>query len=243
MKNFRKDKFITDDTELDLNSQLSITEIMRLLQLVTYNHSDEITLDHDTMITRDNAFWVVTKMKISILSPILSHEKLTLKTWTKQPGAVRFVRDLSIKCKNKIKVKGTSEWCCLDYTTRTLRKSNTIDYPQLEMIETKDNNLSFSNIKCDVDENDYVYTRTIRATDIDMNNHTNNLKYNFMALDAFNTQELKDKCIKEYEIYFVNESHENDQIKIYKRKIKNQYYIEGKIENKTIFRSVIRFFK
>ena len=73
-----------------------------------------------------------------------------------------------------------------------------------------------------------------------MNNHTNNLKYSQMAFDVFSVEELKSFVIKEYEIYFVNESHEGDQIHIFKRRIKNVFYIEGKTNEKTVFRVVIK---
>ena len=64
-----------------------------------------------------------------------------------------------------------------------------------------------------------------------------------MVIDAFTVEELKQIDIKEYEIYFVNESYIGDKIDVYKKKIKNYFYIEGKVEDKTIFKSVIKFKK
>ena len=96
------------------------------------------------------------------------------------------------------------------------------------------------NVQGGFGENDYVYTRVIRSTDIDINNHTNNLKYNFMAMDALSVEDLKSSKIKEYEIYFVNESYEGDKIDVFKKKLKNYIYVEGKILDKTIFRAVFK---
>jgi acyl-ACP thioesterase len=140
-------------------------------------------------------------------------------------------------------ISGLSEWCCLDYTTRALRRSNSIKYPNLEMVETKNNNISFTNLKVDVDKKDFVYTRTIMPTDIDVNLHTNNLKYTNIALDALSLEELQTNFIKEYEIYFANETKVNDKIDVYKKKVKGYYYIEGKREEQTIFRVVLKFSK
>ena len=64
-----------------------------------------------------------------------------------------------------------------------------------------------------------------------------------MAMDAFTVEELKSFNIKEYEIYFVNESREGDNIDIYKKKVKNYYYLEGRCSEKTIFKVVIKFTK
>ena len=243
MKNLHTEKYTTNDVEVDVNERLSVMETLKLMQRVTFAHSSLIGLDHKTMIERDNAFWVITKMKYVCRHPICANQKITLKTWTREPQSVRFIRDLQIKNKNKLMINGLSEWCCLDYETRALRRSNSIKYPNLEMIETKNNNITFTNLKADVDKKDFVYSRSIMSTDIDVNLHTNNLKYTNIALDALTLEELQTKPIKEYEIYFVNETKIGDKIDVYKKKVKGYYYIEGKRGEQTIFRVVIKFAK
>ena len=240
MKNWHTEKFTINDTNINFNSTVPITELIKMFQIATFNHSQNIELDHKSMETKSGAFWVVTKMKLCVKDNIYSQDKVSVTTWTHEIGSVRALRDCVFKCGNKVKVKGVAEWCCLDFRTRKLRKLNTIVYPDLEMEKTKNNNLVFSNLKEDVGENHKVYSKTIQSTDIDLNNHTNNMIYNYMALNAFSCEELKSFSIKEYEIYFVNESYEGDVIDIYKKKLKNVYYIEGKIQDKTIFKSVIK---
>ena len=120
---------------------------------------------------------------------------------------------------------------------------SSIVYPDLEMEKTKNHNTVFTNMREEVSAKDLVYQKTIMATDIDLNNHTNNMIYNRIALDAFTVQELKQMSIKEYEIYFVNESYEGEVVDVFKKKVKSYYYIEGKSGDKTIFRVVIKFKK
>lgn len=240
MKNLYKEKFILDDTYLDFTNNVYIHDIVRIIERVAFNHANLIGLDHATMEKRDNAFWVVTKMKLKFLSPVKVGEKLTLATWTHAPELVRFKRDGYIKAGNKVKVKSTTEWCCLDMANHRIRKANTIGYPNLEMVCNQDVKADYTYLKADMTEKDFVYTYTVRSTDIDVNQHTNNTKYNYMAENAFSVSEYSALNISEWEVYFVNESHEGDNIKIYKRKIKNCYLIEGKLADKTIFRAVAK---
>ena len=219
MKNMYKEKLVVDDTSIDYEMRVPITEIMRMLEIATFNHADSIGLDHDNMIKTSNAFWIVSKMKLLVTGSLKSGDKATIKTWTYEPGMIRFDRACELKVGSSIKAKAIAEWCCLDYETRRIRKGNSINFPQLEMVETKKMPTTYTNMKLDVDKDDYVYTKTIRSTDIDVNNHTNNLKYNFMAIDCFTVDEMKSMDIKEYEIYFVNESHEGDKIDIYRKNI------------------------
>lgn len=240
MKNSYSEKLTVDATCLDKNLNMSILDMMRVIEVAIFNHSHIMGLDHDDMIEKSNAFWIVNKIKLSIINPIRGYDNVKISTWTHEPGMLRFDRDMMIKCGNNIMVKGSSEWCCLDADTRRPRKSSTIYYPELEMVCTKKNNLTYSNLRLNVTEQDYIYTRPVRTTDLDVNNHTNNLKYNYIALDAFTAEELNNLNIKEYEIYFVNESHEGDEIRVYRKKKKNYYYIEGIARDKTIFRVVIK---
>ncbi len=241
MKNVYTEKLVINDTQINFGEVVPINEIMRLFEIAAFNHSDLIGLDHASMIKKSNCFWVVSKIKLQIKGAITSGEKLSVKTWTEAPGLIRFNRNCTIKSQKELKVKGTSEWCCLDYLTHKPRKASSVSYPQLEMCEQAQNKLTFTNLKPQMESKHFVYTKTVRATDIDLNYHTNNLKYNFMALDAFTTNELNSMDIKEYEIYFVNESHEGDKIDIFKQKLGNCYVVEGSTQEKTIFRVVIKF--
>ncbi len=243
MKNLYTEKVLVDDTQIGFDSKLTITEIIRLMQVATFNHSNLLGLSHQEMLDKSNAFWVVTKLKLVLLSDINSGEKLTLRTWTHTPSMIRFDRECEIKLRNKKLAKARVEWCCLDYTTGRPRKASSIVYPELEMVENANNNIKYSTEKVELGKEDFVYTRVVRSMDIDVNLHTNNLKYNFMALDCFSVEELKSMKIKEYEISFVNQSYEGDHIDVYRKKVKDTYFIEGKKDDKVIFRVVIKFKK
>ncbi len=243
MKNWLTTKLEIDETNVDFSLSVPIPELMKFFEVATFKHSNLMGLDHIAMEKNSNAFWVVTKMKVIPKNKIVNKEKINITTWTHELGTARALRDCVIKCGNSVKAKFTAEWCCLDLETRRIRKMSTINYPNLDMQKTNNLNLVFTNMRENVDNSNFVYTKIIRSTDIDVNNHTNNLRYNYMTMDAFTVEELKQIDIKEYEIYFVNESYENDKIDVYKKKIKNYFYVEGKIEDKTIFKSVIKFKK
>lgn len=243
MKNWHTEKLVIDDTVADFNMTVPVTELMRLFEIATFNHSNIMGLDHVSMEKKSHAFWVVTKMKVLLKNPIKTGEKVKVTTWTRELGTARALRDCEIKSNKTVKAKFLAEWCCLDYETRKLRRMNTICYPELEMEKTNNVNTTFTNINEEVTEKDFVYSRVVRSSDIDVNLHTNNLKYNYMAVDAFGVSELKKFEIKEYEIYFINESYEGDKINIFKKKIRNGFLIVGKTEEKTIFRSVFKIKK
>lgn len=242
MKNLQSQKIRIDDTEIDYSFKVPITEILRLLNIVIFNHSIAMGMEHEELKRKSNAFWVITREKLLIKKPVHSGDEVEVKTWTLEPGIVRFERNCSLSVGGEIAVDMMSEWCCLDYETLRPRRSSSIAYPQdLEIAETRQIDSTWTNPKEVFTQGDYVFTRKIRSTDIDVNIHTNNLKYSFITFDALSVDELKGMDIKEYEIYFVNQSHEGDEIDIYKKRVDNCIYIEGKIKDTTIFKSVIKF--
>ena len=215
--------------------------MVRVIEEATFNHSHQMGLDHEDMIDKSNAFWIVNKIKLSIVHPdIKGYDTIKVSTWTHTPGLVRFNRDNDIKIANRVMVRAISEWCCLDATTRRPRKSSSIYYPDVDMVKTKKSNLEYSNLRLELSECDYIYTHIVRSTDLDVNNHTNNLRYNYIALNTFRADELCALDIKEYEIHFVSESYEGDNIRVYRKKQRNLHYIEGRVEDKSIFRVVIK---
>ena len=97
MKNMYKEKLVVDDTSIDYEMRVPITEIMRMLEIATFNHADSIGLDHDNMIKTSNAFWIVSKMKLLVTGSLKSGDKATIKTWTYEPGMIRFDRACELK--------------------------------------------------------------------------------------------------------------------------------------------------
>jgi len=243
MKNWHTEKIEINDTNKNFKGRVGVDELIKFFQITTFNHSQEMGLDHESMIKNSNAFWVVTKMKLVLNKPIDCQNRISATTWTHELGGVRAIRDCVIKHKNSLIAKGSAEWCCLDIDTRRIRKLTSIQYPELAMEKTNNLNIKFTSENIEFGQKDYVYSKIVRATDIDLNNHTNNMKYNLIALDAFTVDELNSFEIKEYEIHFVNESYEGDEIKVFKKKLKNNYYVLGKVDEKIVFRTYFKIKK
>ena len=104
MKNWHTEKFVVNATNIDSQQAVPITDIIKYFQIATFNHSNLIELDHKSMLEKSNAFWVITKMKLSLSSSIHEGDKLAATTWTHPVGGVRALRDCVIKSGKSIKV-------------------------------------------------------------------------------------------------------------------------------------------
>ncbi len=241
MKNYYELNKLITISDVDSKYNLRIDNLLNIIQDISTFHSYELKVDRETLVNSSNAFWVLSKLKLVFNKLPKWNEQITFKTWPTTLSTFRFFREFAVfsnSCENAI---GNSEWCLLDATTKTLRKSDSINYPtQMEHLPANPNMPTFERIRVEVLKEDYNYTYKVAYTDLDCNNHTNNVSYVKMALNAFTPQELDEILFKGIEINFLNQTYYGDMINIYKKKCEDGYYIEGKIEDKKIF--ILKFY-
>ena len=228
---------------MDANNKLSLQACMGLFQDIATEHCIPLGWEHSQFMANNNAFWVVTKIKLQIDQMPTSGDNVTIKTWMAKPTAVKFERNCSIT-KNKTPiVKAKMEWVVLDAVTHRPRGVKTINYPEgLKYLPQQALEDKFAQITLDQEATNKCLSRTIYYGDTDLNNHTNNGVYSRFVLDCFDTNFLKSNALTDYEIHFVNESHAGEVLDFYKQHLQNsEYLVEAKVKDKTIIKAKLTF--
>ena len=236
MNNTLKINHTVHFSEVDCNYNLRFDSIISTFQKITLYHSNDLKVDAESLLKNSNAFWVLTKMKVKINRLPKITDNITIETWPSTVTPVRFNREFRLGINNDYDVMGSSEWVTLDYTTKTLRRTETIAYPfDMEHRTDVSGAGEFSRKREKVCESDLINKHTVRFVDIDPNNHTNNVAYVRMALNAFTVEEFSNANFKEFEIQYISQTYFGDEIEIYKRKTDYGYYVEGQLKGKTTF--------
>ena len=233
MNNTYKQQLKIPASYVDQNLNMRFDSILALFQDMATFHSKEMGVSYNDLINSSNAIWVITKIALQVDKFPVSFENCEAETYPTDISGFRFLRELKITGDKGGSVLGHSEWCVLDATTKTLRRSNSIVYPFDVERRTDNVGLTFTKEQISVSESDYVYTYTVELTDIDCNKHTNNVSYAKMALNVFMAEELE--TFTKLEIKFVNQTYLKDEVKIYKKVLDDKVYIEGKLLDKTVF--------
>ncbi|MBO7215075.1 MAG: hypothetical protein J6V66_06235 [Clostridia bacterium] len=212
--------------------------ILNFFQDLATEHAIELKTDYHSLKSASNAFWVISKIKFKRVGQIRHHDAVTVSTWPIKPQSIRFMRDYNIKGENG-EIHGTSEWCVLDFNTMSLRRLDTISYPaDMEHIETRAEVSPFNRFREEVLPEHYSYTYTAEYSDIDVNGHVNNVVYAKMALNTFTPCEFDEKDYNAFEIHFLSQCFLGNEIKIFKKQLGNAVYVEGRIEEKAVFKSL-----
>ena len=240
MNSFYRLEHILKSSETDSNNKMRIDNIVTDFQDITVLHSVEMGVDGKTMQEKSNAFWVLTKVKLKIASLPLFDEKIEIETWPLKATGIRFERDYIINRNNERVIKGSSEWCVLDFDTQKLRRGDSVCFPQdLSYREDRSGAGEMLKIRETVSEEDINHTHRSSFVDIDSNKHTNNIAYLRMTLNCFTPEEFDSLSIDEFQINFLSQTFYGDEIAVYKKKTDYGYFVEGQLNGKSVFNSFI----
>ena len=224
------------------DGKIRFDSVLQAFQDVTNLHSYEMQLDKDTLKASSNAFFVLTKIKFKILSDISFNDTVNLKTWPlKVNSPIRFYRDYQIENNGVVALSGHSEWCVLDYDTRSLRKISSVKYiDDIDYLEKTNLVKEYVNFN-GYEKGEKVYEHTVNFCDIDFNNHTNNACYVKMALNVFNPDEFIKYNFTGFEIHFNKETVYGDKITLYKNVVDKGVLVQGYKEDIKIFECLFEF--
>lgn len=240
MNNTYKLKHTVSYSELDSNYKLRLDYIFSHFQNIADLHSKEMGTDGEALLKKSNVFWVLTKVKLKIFEMPRFNDNIMLETWPLKAKGVRYDRDFLFSDGDKALVMGASEWCTLDYTTRKLRRVDSVAYPQdMPFREDRSGAGEYLRIKETVGEDDFNHSYHSSFVDIDTNKHTNNVAYLRMILNCFSPEEFEALSIDEMQVSFLAQTFHGDEIKIYKKKTDYGFYIEGRNNENSVFNCVV----
>ena len=201
---------------INAETNLSVLGAFRIVEDAITEMMAQLKIDGLTAKKCYNAMWVFAKNRIKLIKPLKWGESYTVESFITEFSVVKLNIEIAIRnAYNDIVVYARTELCALDLETGRIRKTSTVGVnesivkePSLMAVEfTKfDKNIAAPQI-------DSV---KVRSTNIDFAHHTNNVEYVRFLLNTYSVDELSNLPVKEIEFNYVNQSHENDELKIYK---------------------------
>lgn len=213
----------------DANDNVSLKSVLNIFQDVASHHGEQIGVGYQEMLSK-NLYWVISRIKFDIIKMPLPNQEVIVETWPHEKGRVDFDRDMKITSENgETLIIGTSKWCVISTTTRTLERTDNVIYTGNCINEfnyqDKFTKINFPNLPF---ENKFNYI--VKFSDLDHNKHMNNTNYANLIANAINK-----KVVKHFEINFLNECSFNDEIIVSSLNTENGEYTQGTINNKQAF--------
>lgn len=184
--------------------KLSVMSMMNYFQDIAFLQSDdrEVGLDY---YAENNVGWVLHQFEIRIKEYPVFKDKIILRT--RPTSFLRFYAHREFEIFNErddVIISADSIWIFVDTKTRK-PKSVTEDLFKGYCITPGKNILTKPPEPRKIEKPDYIKEFRIRFSDIDINNHVNNVSYVSWALEALPVELLREKDIELVRILFKKE--------------------------------------
>jgi medium-chain acyl-[acyl-carrier-protein] hydrolase len=232
MKTYSEKHFVKS-YETDINANLKLFAFMNYAQEIAGRQADALGFGYDNLIGEGVA-WVLSRLHIKFLRIPKWRESISLKTWHKGGDRLFWYRDYEATDESgEVIIRATSSWVIININTRRMHRIESLG--DTSTIYEEDALLEHAQ-KIQVPHSmEYVYTKKVSFSDIDINQHTNNAKYVEWALDALDPDFAADMKVTDMYINFNLESRLNDKVDISRSIEENVVTIEGKKEDSSIF--------
>lgn len=164
------------------DGKLSIHQLFNFFQEAAYRHS-VIGKFGQPDLAKHDLVWMLSRISLTITGEVNLGEDVEVRTWIRSILGSLSERDFSIVSGGKEIARATSLWACL--STKTFKPTHI----PAQMVDRMPINSTsahhFTTHKLAVlDDWSDVETSKVKYSDVDMVNHTNNVAYVRMALDA-----------------------------------------------------------
>lgn len=206
----------------DTNAQATIPVLCNLFQESAGNHAAYLKCDPHTLFQNMQA-WVLTRISVNIFRLPKWQDNVTVKTWV--VGTERFFsrRDFEITdSQGNILCVACSNWAMINLKTKRPDKLDSVlnafhFLPEKTAIDNPKSKLqAVSNIQSKSE-------RQVHYSDLDINNHVNNVKYVEWIIDTYSYELLQNNRITSLAVNYLNEARYGDKVNILTQQDNNSY--------------------
>ncbi len=230
--------------DTDFTKKLNTRSLTNMFIQSAWHHAEALGFGTN-FLNKNKTVWMLSRFQMRLETTPFWNEKILMTTWPKGIHRVFYQRDFEAFTMNKRKIAaGTSEWMIIDLKTKRpilfhadshifnpeyIRHAIDSEVPVLETPESGYDN----------------FTRKVKYSDIDLNEHLTTIRYIDWMFDTFNLEFLNAYACKEIIINFIREIPYNTEVIILRYQLNhdNKYVFEfTDFEiNKPFFRGQLGF--
>jgi medium-chain acyl-[acyl-carrier-protein] hydrolase len=197
------------------DGKLNLYSLFNYMQDIASDHAIKLGFGRDDLM-RDNRFWVLSRIYAVIDEWPVWEDTIVLKTWPNGTDRLFALRNYEVSFPDgKHIASGTSSWLILDQTTKKVQRPDSI-LSQYNFSPHKENSSLRYATKIDPSENNGKLSPLfrIKVSDLDVNQHTNNVRYLKWASDSYDLDFIMKNDPQSAEINYLAESRFDEEIVI-----------------------------
>ncbi len=197
------------------DGKLNLFSLFNYMQDIASDHAVKLGFGRDDLM-RDNRFWVLSRIYAVIDKWPLWEDTLILKTWPNGTDKLFALRNYEVSYPDGTHIaSGTSSWLILDMTTKKVQRPDSILSKYYPDLHPNDSPIRYATkIDPASDPGNKSPLFRVKVTDLDVNLHTNNVRYLKWINDSYNLDFILNNVPQSAEINYLAESRFDEEILI-----------------------------
>ncbi|MFR5361265.1 MAG: acyl-[acyl-carrier-protein] thioesterase [Butyricicoccus sp.] len=183
--------------------------------------------------------WVLSRMKARLTRPLLPYERLRCETWCPGIKGASWYRSFSFFVDNKPVGDAQSMWVTLDPETHRIVRPSA--FPEAEQyLHTSRGELFAPLPKLSCDNVRLHHVHEVRYSDLDVNNHVNNVRAVELISDALDLYR-QPGFVSELQVNYTAETACGESLSLLTGTADSARYIRGEADGRTRFEALCHF--
>ena len=197
------------------DGNLSLYSLFNYLQDIASDHAIRLGFGRDDLM-RQNRFWVLSRIYAEIEQMPKWEDTIILKTWPNGTDKLFALRNFEASYPDGRHIaSATSSWLILDRTTKKVHRPDAILSEFYSDLDPNQSPLRYASRLESADEDSVVSKPyKIKVSDLDINLHTNNVKYLTWVSDCYDLDFVMQNVPVSAEINYLAESQFNEDVVI-----------------------------
>ena len=192
------------------DGKLNLYSLFNYMQDIASDHAENLGFGRDDLM-RDNRFWVLSRIYAVFHIWPLWGNSLIMKTWPDGTDRLFALRSYEARFPDgKAVASASSSWLILDRDTKKVQRPDSVlsrfNYLNNTKLSAKSNLRYASKIESDEESDRITPVQKIKVSDLDVNLHTNNVKYLKWVCDSYDLDFMMNNFPQSAEINYLAES-------------------------------------
>jgi medium-chain acyl-[acyl-carrier-protein] hydrolase len=211
MSSIWKEQFKVRAYEVGRDAALTMQFVCNYLQEIAGNHAYELGVAVDHLL-KNNITWILSRLHVQMVRYPYWRETVTIKTWPAQVDRLYAIRDFELFDGRERPVgKATSSWMLMDIKSRKpIPITDSIQQIHLNSPGRAIDDVFEKLPVMQEAQNEKLFH--VRLSDLDVNQHVNNVNYIEWGLETVPEEIYKFYFLADMEITFRAESNFGDQV-------------------------------
>lgn len=196
-------------------------------------HAEELHLSREQL----SVLWVLSRMKVELTRPLQPYERIQCETWCPGIRGASWYRSFAFYAGDKQVGEAQSMWVTLEPETHRILRPNAFAASEAYLHTARGEMFApLPKLTCDSVRLHHVHN--VSYSDLDVNNHVNNVKVVDLISDALDLQK-QPGFVSSIQVNYTAETQFGEQLALSCGTADSARYVCGQTEGKTHFEAIV----